>query len=291
MAGMKSPRPDSRRASIGGAASAIKSRSPAAPTRSVRKAPAGSIREAARDQEGHDERPHGERDQRAPERLLLAEERGRRYGHERAQHQADEAHDSGREPALRRRGLGHQAVRGASHEDRERRHAGKDVARQLRRREREERERQQQPQQHETVGERLARRRAHEAGDREPRPREEADQQHRQVVPERAGVVVDRGREALEVVVQQEDRDEALALVAEDRHVPGRRDDQEGEDRERAEELAEPAPLARREQEAAHARGREAAGRAGPSRAWRRPLPPRRRRRPYARRCRPAVAP
>jgi hypothetical protein len=49
---------------------------------------------------------------------------------------------------------------------------------------------------------------------------------------------VDRGREALEVVVQQEDGDEALALVAEDRQYHGAATTRKARIAKRAEELA-----------------------------------------------------
>ena len=71
-------------------------------------------------------------------------------------------------------------------------------------------------------------------------------------------MVVDRGREALDVVVQDEDVQEVPALVEQDGDVPGGGHEREGRDRGRREDLAQPPPLARGEQVAAeHERGQE----------------------------------
>ena len=204
---------------------------PAAPTRSSANAPAGSppTRREKRNVTTTAHTPSGTPSARAAPATRKSAA-GARGDERRPSTRPTSADHPRREPALGRRGLADQAVGGAAHQDRERGHARQDVAGQLGGGEREEGERQQQPEQHEAVGARLARRRADEAGDGEPRPGEEPGEQHRQVVPERPGVVVDRRREALEVVVQEEDVERSAGPGRAGSRRTRERDDREGDD-------------------------------------------------------------
>ena len=242
MAGAKSRAPDSRRARMGGAAIATSSRRPAAPIRRSRKAPAGSgpTRREKRKATTTAHTPRGTAERHSGS--WSRKSARRRRGEERGEHEADEGRHAAGQPPLGRGPLRDQPVRGAAHEQGERRDAGEDVARQLGAGEREEGERQRQPEQHEEIGARGARRDAEEGRHGEPRPGEEPGEEDGHVVPEGAGVVVDGRREPLDVVVEDEDVDEVAALVEEDRDVPGQGDERERGERGRREQLAQPAP-------------------------------------------------
>src|SRR5438093_505947 len=76
-------------------------------------------------------------------------------------------------------------------------------------------------------------------------PGEEAEEHDADVVVPRARMVMDGGREALDVVAEQEDVHEGPALGPVDEDIPGRGYEKEEEDADGGEQPAQQAPLPR----------------------------------------------
>ena len=192
---------------------------PAAPTRQQRAARRRRRRRPAREDERDQQRPQARAEQRRARAARLARAGRRRGRQQRGEGQADSA-ATGRHPAPSRV---HSRSAARPMSERERRQAGQDVAGQLRPAS-EKNERGSQP----ARGDEEVRARSRGA-EREPgRGRAPTRGGGPPAAPARSrggpGMAMDGRREALHVVVQQEDVDEGAALRAQASSVPGRGD-------------------------------------------------------------------
>jgi hypothetical protein len=114
-----------------------------------------------------------------------------------------------------------------THEKRRGRQAREDVARQLGPGHGKEGQGKKKPREGEEVQSGFPRAGSGQARQQQARPGEESGDEHRQVIERRARMVVDRGGEALHVVIEQEDVDEGLPLRSIDREIPRPRHEEE----------------------------------------------------------------